>query len=286
MHWGTAARKLAKEIPALPAACKVLLSTLMLGLVCQSCMAQQPESPGKLPDAPSATAQTQSGKKHATPSDASIELVAGRSRVFPNLAMSTEPLTAGQKFGLFARNSVSVFTIVGAAAGAGINQARNTQTGYGQGAEGYFKRFGAAMASASSSNFFGTFLLPSLLHQDPRFFVRDTGNFGDKVGYAASRIFITRSDRGGEVINWSGMLGPLAGSALANTYLPADSQGVGNTFSRWGISLAGTAASNVLREFWPTINRSLRPSKKDLKSPPTVDPAPSPDVAPQPPHSY
>ena len=142
------------------------------------------------------------------------------------------------------------------------------------------------MAFASSSNFFGTFLLPSLLHQDPRFFVRDTGNFGDKVGYATSRIFITRSDRGGEIINWSGMLGPLGAAALANTYLPEDSRGVGLTFSRWGTSLAGTAASNVLREFWPTINRRLRPSKTGLKSPTTVDPAPSPEAAPQPPHPY
>ena len=136
MHWGTAARKLARETPALPAARKVLLSTLMLGLVCQSCMAQQPESAGKLPDAPSATAQAQSGKKNASQSNDSIELLAGRSRVFPNLATNTAPLTAGQKFGLFAQNSVSVFSIVGSAMGAGINQARNTQTGYGQGAEG------------------------------------------------------------------------------------------------------------------------------------------------------
>lgn len=286
MHWGTAVRKLAREISAGPAARTVLLSTLVLGLVCESCMAQQPENAGKLPDAPSATAQAQSGKKNASHSSASFDLLPGRSRVFPNLAMSTEPLTAQQKFGLFASNSVSIFTIVGAAMGAGINQARNTQTGFGQGAEGYFKRFGASMASAASNNFFGTFLLPSLLDQDPRFFVRDTGNFGDKVGYATSRIFITRSDRGGEVINWSGMLGPLAGSALANTYLPADSQGVGNTFSRWSTSLASTAGSNVLREFWPTIVRKLRPSKTGLKPPATVDPAPSHDTAPKPPHSY
>ena len=115
--------------------------------------------------------------------------------------------------------------------------------------------------------------------------MRDTGNFGDKVWYATSRIIITRGDRGGETINWSGMLGPLAGSALANTYLPEDSQGAGNTFSRWGISLAETAGGNVLREFWPSIVRGLRPSKASVKSPTTVDPAPSSDAAPPPPHS-
>jgi len=285
MHWETGVRKLAREIPALPAVRMVLCLFLVLGLVGQSCMAQQPESGGKLPDAPSATAHRSSDEKHDSMDSETIELVARRSWVFPNLAMSTEPLTLQRKFGLFAGNSVSIFTIVGAAMGAGINQARNTQTGYGQGAEGYFKRFGASMASAASNNFFGTFLLPSLLHQDPRFFVRDTGNIGDKVGYAASRIFITRSDRGGEAINWSGILGPLAGSALANTYLPDDSQGVGNTFSRWAISLGGTAASNVLREFWPSINRKLRTPKTGPKSPATVNPAASPGAASPPPHS-
>jgi hypothetical protein len=285
MHWETGVRKLAREIPALPAARMVLCLFLVLWLVSQSCTAQQPESGGQLPDAPSATAHGPSDEKHDSMDSETIELVVRRSRVFPNLAMSTEPMTAGQKFGLFASNSVSIYTVGGAAMGAGINQARNAQAGYGQGAEGYFKRFGASMALAASNNFFGTFLLPSLLHQDPRFFVRDTGNFGDKVWYATSRIIITRSDRGGETINWSGILGPLAGAALANTYLPDDSQGVGNTFARWGTTLASTAGSNVLREFWPSIARGLRPKKNGPKSPATVDPAPSPKAAPTPPHS-
>ena len=148
MYWGTGVRSLAREIPAMPAPRSVLLSILVLGLGCQS-MAQQPKSAGQLPDPPSAMAQGQSGEHGASQSDTSIDLLARRSRVFPNLAMNTAPLTARQKFGLFARNSVSVVTIVGAAASAGINQARDTQTGYGQGAEGYFKRFGASMASAA-----------------------------------------------------------------------------------------------------------------------------------------
>lgn len=260
---------------ALPAPRSALFSILVLGLVCQECIAQQPEGAGRLPDAPSATAQEQSGQHNA-----SIDILTKQSRMFANLATNTRPLSAGEKFELFAWNSVSLFTIFGSAAAAGIKQARNTQTGYGQGAEGYFKRFGASMASAASNNLFGTFLLPSLLHQDPRFFVRDTGNFGDRVGYATTRIVITRSDRGGETINWSGMLGPLAASALANTYLPKDSQGVGNTFSRWGISLGSTAASNVLREFWPSIIRGLRPSKTGVKPPTTVDPKPTTEPPP------
>jgi len=125
MYWGTDVRRLARELPTLPAPQSVLLSILVLGLVYQSCTAQQPESPGKLPDAPSATAQGQSGKHNA-----SIDLLTRQSRMFANLATNTAPLTAGEKFGLFAWNSVSLFTIVGSAAAAGIKQARNTQTGY------------------------------------------------------------------------------------------------------------------------------------------------------------
>ena len=117
----------------MPVPRSVLLSILAMGLVCPNCMAQQPESAGQLPDAPSATVQGQSGEHGASQSDTSIDLLERRSRVFPNLAMNTAPLTAGQKFGLFARNSISIVTIVGAAASAGINQARDTQTGYGGG---------------------------------------------------------------------------------------------------------------------------------------------------------
>jgi len=247
-------------------------------------MAQQAASAAKLPDAPSQQTSQPSDQKATPQSDNGMfDLLAGRSRMFPNLASDTQPLTPNQKFVLACRNSVSVFNVLGSAMGAGINQARNADAGYGQGASGYFKRFGASMAFASSSNLIGTYALASLLHQDPRFFLLRDPSFGQAVKYSVARVFVTRMDDGHRGINWSGMLGPLGASALANTYLPTDSQGVGPTFSRWGISLAGTAGVNLFREYWPVINRSLKLSNAGISpaTPNTVKPDASKPESPK-----
>jgi len=222
-----------------------------------------------LPDAPSTTQATQDHN------DQVVNLLAGRSLFIPNLAVNTRPLTTKQKFYLAASDTVSGINIIGTAAGAGISQARNTKTGYGQGAEGYFKRWGAGMAYSATTQMVGTFAIASMLHEDPRYFVQDSGKFGQSVKYAVSRVFICRMDNGKTGTNWAGILGPLAAAGVANTYLPSDSQGIGNTFENYGLSLAIVAGTNVLREYWPHINKKLRlPSfGMDSSSPNAVQPA-------------
>jgi hypothetical protein len=144
---------------------------------------------------------------------------------------------------------------------------------YGQGAEGYFKRWGAAMAFASSNQLIGAYAVASMLHEDPRYFVEDSGEFRESVRYAVSRVFICRKDDGSTTTNWAGILGPLGAAGLANAYLPADSQGVGHTFGKWGISLAFAAGTNVFREYWPHINKKLRLPPMDIDSGPgTMEP--------------
>jgi hypothetical protein len=223
-------------------------------------LAQQSGTTTKLPDAPSTTAaQAQSENKADVIGAVSVvNLLAGKSRVFPNLAVNTRPLSTRQKFELFANNSVSGYAVIGSAMSAGISQARDTYTGYGQGADGYFKRFGASMAFGASNNLFGTFMIASALHEDPRYFIENSGKIGESIRYATSRVFICRTDYGSTGANWAGILGPLGASALMNVYVPSDSQGVGPTFSRWGTSLAIAAGSNLLREYWPHINQKLR----------------------------
>jgi hypothetical protein len=235
----------------------ISIVAIMLVISAVPGMAQQDSSASKLPDAPSQS-QATANPTPAQSKNGTLDLLAGRSRMFPNLASDTRPLTSNQKFVLACQNSVSLFNVFGSAMGAGINQARNADSGYGQGAEGYFKRFGASMAFGASSNLIGTYALASLLRQDPRFFLQHNPSFGEAVKYSVARVVVTKMDSGHRGINWSGILGPLGASALANTYLPADSQGVGPTFSRWGTSLAGSAGTNLLREYWPQINRRLK----------------------------
>lgn len=240
---------------------------LCAALFCDLVQAQESGTTSVLPDAPSATVQAQSeNKPDVVGAVPVVNLLAGRSRVFPNLAINTTPLSKREKFELAANNSVSGYAVFGSAISAGVSQARDTYAGYGQGAEGYFKRFGASMAFGASNNLFGTFMIASALHEDPRYFVENSGRIGESIRYATSRVFLCRMDDGTQGVNWAGILGPLGASALANVYVPAGSQGVGPTFTRWGTSLAIAAGSNLLREYWPHINKKLRMPDFGLES--------------------
>ncbi|MGA9963787.1 MAG: hypothetical protein WBQ10_01155 [Terriglobales bacterium] len=114
------------------------------------------------------------------------------------------------------------------------------------------------MARSASANLFGTFLIASALHEDPRFYVKKHYTFTRSVKYAAERIVITRSDSGERVVNFADTLGPLAGEALADTYYPEGNRGVSSTFIRYGSDLGWKFGGNLLRQYWPRINRKLK----------------------------
>jgi len=221
--------------------------------------AQEPK-PQELPDAPVAKQRDAPQKRQRT-LNATIEVLERRSFFFPNIAADKGALSWKQKFELFADESVAPSRFLSSAAGAGISQARNSLEGYGQGAGGYGERFGSSMATAASNNFFGTFLIASLLHRDPRYFVTLHGGAGHRIGYALSRIVVARTDEGKDGTNWAGILGPLLAESLANSYLPVKEQTAGSTFQRYGVRIGLNTASNALREYWPTIFRNLRISK-------------------------
>ncbi len=187
-----------------------------------------------------------------------VSLLQRESLVFPNLATSTAPLSPEQKLKLAVNNSVSLSAFVAANLSAGVNQVHDAPVAYGEGVGGYGQRLGAAMARRASSQLFGTFLLASALHEDPRFFVRNDLDFGGSVKYAIRRVFVTRTDSGDPVFNWSGVLGMAGAEGLANVYYPDSYRTAANTFSRFGLDLMGNAAGNLLRQYWPRINRRLK----------------------------
>jgi hypothetical protein len=222
--------------------------------------AQQDPKPKDLPDAP-APKQESAPQKRQNTFNTTFEVLSRRSVFFPNIATSAGPLSTRQKFELFADESVAPSRFLGSAAGAGISQARNSLSGYGQELGGYGKRFGSSMATAASNNFFGTFLISSILHRDPRYFVTLHGGPVHRIGYALTRNVVSRTDEGKDAANWAGMLGPLLAESLANSYLPVKEQTAGRTFQRYGIRIGLNTASNALREYWPTIFRNLRLTK-------------------------
>jgi hypothetical protein len=232
---------------------------LLAGVVATAAAQQEPK-PKELPNAPAAK-QDKAPQKRENPFNTTIEVLGRRSIFFPDIATSRGSLSTKQKFELFADESVAPSRFISSAAGAGISQARNSLDGYGQEIGGYGKRFGSSMATGASSNFFGTFLLSSLLHRDPRYFVTLHGGTGHRIGYSLSRIVVARTDGGKDGVNWAGILGPLLAESLANSYLPVKEQTAGQTFQRYGIRIGLNTASNALREYWPTIFRNLRITK-------------------------
>lgn len=190
-----------------------------------------------------------------------VDFVARRTFFYPELATTPGPLSSADKLKLSLAESISTSRLLAASASAGINQAANTPSGYGQGSEGFAKRFGASMATSASSHLFGTFLIPSILGQDPRYFVHYNDHFTHRVELALRRVLITRTDSGGEAFNLSGILGPMLAESLANAYQPDRERTTGRTFKRIGIRIAGGAANNLLKEYWPSIFKNLRINK-------------------------
>lgn len=171
---------------------------------------------------------------------------------------SVLPLSVKQKFGLFAKETFDPFIVVSAAAGAALSQADNDHPQYGQGSGPYAERFGAAVADVTTQNFFSDAVLASLLHEDPRYFRKGREyRFWPRLGYAMSRVVITRTDAGKPSFNYSGIFGMAMGIALSNAYYPARSVNGIVDVTRVGTSLVSASLSNILPEFWPDIRQKF-----------------------------
>jgi hypothetical protein len=166
------------------------------------------------------------------------------------------PMTPKLKFHLALRSAVDPVTFLVTAGLAGIEQKHNTFPGYGQGFQGYAKRFGAAYADTMSTRMISHALLPTVLHQDPRYFYRGSGSVRSRIFYALAASFVCRGDNGRLQPNYSGLLGSFAAAGLSNVYRAPGDRQVGLTF-RNGLIIIGTGAvENVLREFF---SRKLTP---------------------------
>lgn len=181
--------------------------------------------------------------------------------VIPNFYVSyipnAAPLTSKQKFKLAWRTVIDPFTIVVVAGTAGVEQAQNHFAGYGQGAQGYGKRFGAGYADMAAGTFIGAAALPSLLKQDPRYFYKGTGSMSARALYALANSIICKGDNGRWQPNYSNVLGSLAAGGLSNLYYPEqDRNGADLTFENAAIGIGATAIANLFQEF---IIRKLTP---------------------------
>jgi hypothetical protein len=168
------------------------------------------------------------------------------------------PLTSKQKFELAWKTTMDPVTFVLTGAVAGIQQANNVLSGYGQGAQGYGKRYGADYADSVTSIFIGSAILPSLLKQDPRYFYKGSGSTRSRFLYAVANSVICKGDNGRWQANYSNVLGSLAAGGLSNLYYPAqDRNGAALTFENAALEIGASAAANLLQEF---VLRKLTPN--------------------------
>lgn len=169
------------------------------------------------------------------------------------------PLTSKLKFRLALRTSVDPITVLGSAFVAATDQAGDTPN-YGQGWAAYGQRFGANYANGLTDIFIGGAVLPSLLHQDPRYFYKGEGSNKSRVIYALLTPIRTKGDNGRWQPNYSGLGGYLASGAIANAYYPESNRGVGLVFSTFGVDIAADMANGLIQEF---LLKKLTPSAKN-----------------------
>ena len=160
------------------------------------------------------------------------------------------PLSSGQKYRLAIRNNIDPFAFVGAGFSAAVEQASQTFPGYGQGAAGFARRFGAAYGDEFIGTFLGGAVLPSLLRQDPRYFYKGTGTVRARALYAMSTVFICKGDNGRWQPNYSNVIGTLASAGISNAYYPAtDQKGGGVVVTNALIGLGSGAFNSLMQEF-------------------------------------
>lgn len=173
----------------------------------------------------------------------------------PNAPSVYLPLTSHCKLQLFLRRAYSPYTFASAAFEAGIAQMSAEWPQYGGGMQGWGKRYGATLADTESRRFIQTYLLSTLLHQDPRYFPATKTSLVGRAWYAATRVLVTRGDNGQSQFNASEMLGALSTSALQNVYYPRHYRTLDDTISRFTGALSSDATSAILREFTPDLKR-------------------------------
>ena len=244
----------------IPSLCALILLTHGLSF---SAFAQQnpPDQPAAPPVQPAAQAappvQNVAPQPHAgTSNDHMFDLI-------PNFltlenASNVPPLTSGAKFKAVARGAFDWGEFVWIAGVSGLGQLENSEPAYHQGWEGYGKRYATNFGDGVTENFMTSAIFPSILRQDPRFYQSGKGSFLHRLGYAASRILITRGDSGSTQFNFSEVFGSATAAAISTySYHPHAEKTISNTASVWATGVGYDTLSYVFKEFWPDIRKKV-----------------------------
>ena len=246
-----------------------------------SAQSQQPEAQQSAPPSQQQTQQPQSGtpasgqtandqksaQDQTSPKPDQSVAPVSKDRLFytlPNFlsvenAANIPTMTTGEKFKVIARSSFDPVEFVWYGVISAVGQAQNSESAYGQGWGAYGKRYATNLADGTVEGFMTSAILPSVLKQDPRYYVLGHGGFWHRTSYALSRLIITRSDAGSSQFNASEIFGSASAAAISTYgYHPENDKTLGNAASVWGTQVAYDGLAFVVKEFWPDIRRKIR----------------------------
>jgi hypothetical protein len=149
----------------------------------------------------------------------------------------------------------SDFIFVGAL--AGIDMAGKSEPTFGQGAEGFGKYYWHVFADTAIENYMAEAVVPWVTREDPRYYTMGRGGFPRRAGYALSRLFVSRTNSGGNTFNLSEIVGAGGAAGIGNLYYPAQANPWVKTYQRWGTQVALDGVFNMVKEFWPDINKAV-----------------------------
>lgn len=167
------------------------------------------------------------------------------------------PLSVKDKFVLATEDSFDYSAFIVAGMVAGYSMATVQYREFHQGAAGYGRYYWHSFADQAVGNYFTEAIVPTLSHEDPRYYTLGHGGFVHRTGYAISRLVVTRTDSGGNSFNYSEIVGNAAGAALSNAYYPQVERTWGNTMSKWATQVGIDGVANILKEFWPDIRQKV-----------------------------
>jgi len=225
-------------------------AAILLSLLARSFVARAQTGGSSLPEAASSSPATP-----ANPEDKRIFGVLPNNRTTEN-SLPFAPITAKRKMTIAYKDSFDWPVYPTAAAFATLYQLEDQNHSFGQGMAGYAKRFATAYGDQMIGNMMTEGIMPSLLHEDPRYFRLGEGSKGSRVRYALKQILVTRTDSGHRTFNFAEVGGNAAAVAVSNLWYP-DTRTVSDNVEKLGIQLATDAFSNVLKEFWPDVKRYL-----------------------------
>jgi len=212
----------------------------------------EPQRDRALEEAPTPEAEK---ARVPVPTNKRIFWIIPNYRTSPSLK-DYKPITAREKFKIGEQDAFDPGTVVMAALFAGEGQITNAAPEFGQGVAGYARYFAASYADLAIADFMTESIYPTLLHQDPRYFRRGTGSGISRLGYAVGQIFWTHRDRGGSRFNFSEIGGNATSVAISSLYY-SGSRDPSTALSKFGLQIGVDTISNILKEFWPDLNRKF-----------------------------